>query len=56
MGTPAGREAVRRINEGIKLLRDVIDLASDIYGIFNPVWETMKSVIALGDILTTGEL
>lgn len=60
IGTPAGREAVRRIKEdieeGIKLLKDVINLVSDIYSIFNPVWATMQAVIALGDILTTGEL
>ncbi len=56
MGTPAGREAVRRINEGIKLMRDVIDLLRNIYGKFNPVWEAMKSVIALGNILTTDKM
>ena len=39
--------------EGIKLLRDVIDLVSDIYGLFNPVWAAMKAGIALVDLLTT---
>ena len=58
--TPARREAVRRIKEDfdkdITFLNDAVNLISDIYSTFNPVWAAMQAALAFGDILTTGEL
>jgi hypothetical protein len=53
MGTPAGREAMRRIDEGIRLIRHGIELASNIYALYNPVWHVIETITAVGNILTT---
>jgi hypothetical protein len=51
MGTPAGKEAMRRIDEGLKLVRDGVSAAADVYALFNPVWNVMQSVMAVGELL-----
>jgi hypothetical protein len=50
MGTSAGREAVRRIDEGVKLFRDGLSAAYDIYALFNPIWNVIQTVVAVGEI------
>jgi Domain of unknown function (DUF4157) len=55
MGTPTAKEAMRRIDEGLKLIRHGVELASNIYALYNPVWHVMETVISVGDILTTGK-
>lgn len=51
MGTPAGKEALKRIDEGFKLLRDGVSAGLDVYALFNPVWNVMQTVIAAGELL-----